>query len=121
MADLEYELLGMLTADEESFAVMHADLIRHRGYPPEFPVDHVLEALRRMEESGWITARFSGSDPTPPTKAEIADARKDYLDWLQDEGRPGEYCSWIGPWYCLTKRGWAEWERLDKARNKKDP
>jgi hypothetical protein len=50
--DLELDLLGLLTADAESFAVQRADLIRNCGYPPESHVDHVLRALSACSQ--WL-------------------------------------------------------------------
>jgi hypothetical protein len=114
--DLEYEVMSILAIDWESFAVLHADAISHWGYPSDFPVDEILDVLEKFVESGWVTASFLGNSEGPPTSAALRRERQAYLDWLQDEGRPGDYNSTIGPWYRLTPAGKGELRRREKER-----
>jgi hypothetical protein len=120
MTKLEHDLLSLLVADEESFAILHADLIRNCGYSRDFAVDEVLDALTGMEQKNWVVSRFGSKDGDPPTPDEIDEARDEYVRWLQREGKPGEYVSWLGPWYRLTERGQVVWRQMKEREEQGD-
>jgi len=101
--DLEHEILEWLVVSDESPWIIHTEIRKH--VDPEISVDALLEAIKVIEQRGWVEQRIPERNFTEA----LAEYRRYAASprW-RSRGLFAEY----GPWYAITDAGRAEWQQL---------
>ena len=104
---VEDAVLDVLSADDESPWIVHAELVR--AYGLEVDVKRVIAILEDLVGRGWAESHH----PESPTKAFWKEALAEYANWLGPAGyaRERSYFQDYGPWYRLTRNGRRAWKR----------
>jgi hypothetical protein len=112
---LRHHLLDLLIDGPSSFAALFSALVRHYDYS-ETEIDSVLDALREMEESGWVRSRQMSELGAfrDPTEEDRAKAREAYRAWLPSAIGENLSLDEVGLWYEIEFKGRREWERWSK-------
>jgi hypothetical protein len=115
---LRYHLLDLLIDGPSSFAALFGALVRHYHYPEALDIGLVFDALRDMEEAGWVRSRQISELGTfrDSTDEDRVRARRAYREWLPSAMGEDLSLDEVGLWYEVEFQGRREWEQWSREQ-----
>jgi len=110
-SEAEVCILDVLMTSEESFPIIHSDLIKNYQFPADLDPKAVREILQIMESQGLISIWR----PRPLPARYWDEMEQEYRQWLEQHDPAKDYRSDLGPWFEITPEGKARWAKTSDA------
>ena len=116
-AEIQTCILDILMTSEESFPIVHTDLIKNYGFDRDLDPSLIRRILQEMESDGLVRVW----KPVPIPEGYWDKVVDEYHSWYRRRRRDDAYLTDLGPWFEITPFGEAEWTKAKDREPRLDP